>query len=608
MKREKILLGYVVICMSFLLTLPLSNAQGAGFSLRFNGNGVNVPDQDRVKIQPDANTVALYHFDEGSDDTITDSSNAARSNGTRNFGGASDGTPPPDRESSTGVPPFGGPGAIDLQEIATGLANPVAITHAGDGSGRLFIVELAGRILVLQPGTAVPTVFLDISKSGLKLVLTGVERGLLSVAFHPDYPTTPFFYVFYTAMDGDLVNLGDLVIARYSVSVDPDVADPNSALILLTIAHSADMHNGGQLQFGPDGFLYISTGDGAAADNAQDLQSLLGKILRIDVDTSTPPDFAYAIPSDNPFILDPNTPNPANPEDHIWALGFRNPWRFSFDRATGDLFIGDVGEDSLEEVNYRPSTSSGGENYEWPCNEGTAPFIGGLCPKGTPTPPILEYTHSLGCSITGGYRYRGTQFPQGHGVYFYGDFCSGRIWGGSQNGQGDWTSTELIDTDFNISAFGEDEAGELYLAHLGGAIYRVVGNPVDPPAPPDPPDPPDLPDLIGQLDQLTKKIQTTTDELKFVVTVQNVGDLPFTINSLVRVFLSDDDILDASDTLVFEKKAQPKKLFPGGVEFIKGKAKVPTPAQGQFLILKIVPTNPITESDEGNILATLQIP
>ena len=858
MKREKFLLGYVVICMSFLLTLPLSNAQGAGFSLRFHGNGVEAPDQDRVKIQiddptnsnpgppadigatdftlefwmkanqgentagavtcgnninwingniifdrdrfnqdrkfglsiaggmvvfgvsgdgtgdrticgtsnvldeqwhhiavqrklsdgsmslyvdgvlearadtgpggdisypddgvpgnfcggpctnsdpflvigaekhdagaafpsysgwidevrlsniiryssnftrpsqpftPDADTVGLYHFDEGNGNDITDSSSGGSSNGTRNFGGD-----PAGPEWSTDLPPFGGPSVIAFQEIATGLANPVAITHAGDGSGRLFIVEQAGRIRIYN-GTPVLSTFLDISPSGLNLVLNGGERGLLSVAFHPDYPTTPFFFVFYTAMNGDLV------IARYSVSVDPNVADPNSATILLAIPHSAGNHNGGQLQFGPDGFLYISTGDGAAPNNAQSLNSLLGKILRIDVDTGSP----YGIPTDNPFVETPDDPNTLG---EIWALGFRNPWRFSFDRVTGDLFTGDVGQGSWEEVNFRPATSSGGENYQWSCREGNHSFDPDqTCPDGTSTPPILEYSHSFGCSITGGYRYRGTQFPQGHGTYFYGDFCSGLIWGGIQNSLGGWVSTEPVATDLSVSTFGEDDDGELYVADYGGgAIYRITNNttPVTltvitagsgtgtvtsaPPgiecgtggtdcsevytrgavvmliATPDPgfiltnwsgaPDCTDGvvtlnadttctanfargPDLIGQLGQLTKKIKKTTDELKFVVTVQNVGDLPFTIKPLVHVFLSDDDILDASDTLVFEKKAQPKKLFPGGVEFIKGKAKVPTPAQGQFLILKIDPTNLITESDEGNNLATLQIP
>jgi len=606
---------------------------------------------------PDADTVGLYHFDEGNGNDISDSSGAAGgpSTGTRNFGGN-----PAGPEWSADMPPFGGPGVITFQEIATGLANPVAITNAGDGSNRLFIVEQEGRIQVLQPGATTPTIFLDITT----LVSSGGEEGLLSVAFHPDYPTTPFFFVYYTD------NNGDNVVARYSVSANPDVADPNSGQIILPIPHpGAGNHNGGQLQFGPDGYLYISIGDGAVSTNAQSLNSLLGKILRIDVDAGSP----YAIPSDNPFVETPDDPNTLG---EIWALGLRNPWRFSFDRVTGDLLSADVGQSSREEVNFQEVSSLGGQNYQWPCKEGTA-GSGNTCTNGTPTAPILEYSHDSGCSITGGYRYRGTQFPQAHGLYFYGDYCSGRIWAGSQNGQGDWASTELIDTDFNISSFGEDEAGELYLAHHGGAIHRITNTAIpvtltvstagsgtgtvtsSPPgiecgtggtdcsedyprgaqimlmADPDPgfilnnwsgdADCADGvvtlnavtactanfargPNLIGQLGQLTKVIKTTTDKLKYIITLQNKGDLPFTGKPLVQVYLSANETLDASDTLVFTKAVSSKKLPPGGVTTLKGKATVPTPSQGQHLILKIDATNLVTESDEGNNLATLPIP
>lgn len=561
-------------------------------SLRYTSNFTR-PSQP---FAPDANTVALYHFDEGNGNIINDTSGAAGgpSNGALNFGGS-----PAGPEWSADVPPFGGPGAVVFQEIATGLANPVAITNADDGTGRLFITLQGGQIVIYDGTKVLPTAFLDVSSTGLNLISTGGERGLLSVAFHPDYPATPYFYVYYTAKIS-----GDITIARYEVSAnDANLANTNSGQIVLTISHPAGNHNGGQLQFGPDGYLYIGTGDGGGAgdtaNNAQNLATLLGKLLRIDVDTppNGPP---YVIPTGNPFVETP-VDNP-NTLPEIWALGLRNPWRFGFDRVTGDLFIGDVGQGSWEEVNLTPAASPGGKNYEWRCKEGLHPFNATLpCTSGTAAPPILEYSHGSGCSITGGYRYRGTQFPQAHGHYFYGDFCSGLIWAGSQNGQGDWASTELIDTDFNISSFGEDEAGELYLADHGGAIYRVVGNPVDPPDPPD---------LIGQLGQLTKTIKKTTDKLSFVITVQNVGSQAVTAKTdpLVQVYLSANDQLDGGDLLVFTKKAKRKLLGSGGVVTIKGKATVPTPSQGKFLILKIDGTNLIAESVEGNNLAVLQIP
>ncbi len=354
--------------------------------------------------------------------------------------------------------------SLSLELVATGLNRPVAITHAGDGSGRLFLTLQAGQILIYDGTQVLSTPFLDISA----LVSCCGERGLLSVAFHPDYEHNGFFYVNYTN------TLGDTVIARYTVSADPNVADPNSALILLTIAQPFANHNGGQLQFGPDGYLYIGMGDGGSGgdpqNNAQNPGVLLGKLLRIDVDHGTP----YSIPPDNPFVDNPEV------RDEIWALGLRNPWRFSFDRLTGDLFIGDVGQNDWEEVDFQPANSAGGENYGWRLMEGNHCFNPPVnCNNGSLILPILEYSHSLGCSITGGYRYRGTRNPQFYGTYFYGDYCAGRIWGATGDENGQWTTTELLDTDFSISTFGEDEAGEIYLAHLAtnnGAIYRLVGN------------------------------------------------------------------------------------------------------------------------------------
>ncbi len=411
----------------------------------------------------DINTVALYHLDEGSGDTITDSSGAAGgpSDGTRNFGGS-----PPGPEWSTGVPHFGAPVTIALTEIASGLSSPVAITQAGDGSGRLFITLQQGKVMIVNGTQVLPAPFLDLSPTGADLVLCCGERGLLSVAFHPNYPTTPYFYVYYTRKPD-----GAIVLARYSVSGNPNVANPNADLILLTIPHPVGNHNGGQLQFGPDGYLYAGVGDGGGAgdtsNNAQNLGTYLGKFLRFDVDGGLP----YAIPADNPFVGQPSALG------EIWALGLRNPWRFSFDRQRGDLFIADVGQGSREEVNFQPASSPGGENYQWRCMEGTIPFNGNPpCTRGVLTPPILDYDHSAGkCSVTGGYRYRGAQLPRLYGIYFYADFCTGQISGATPNGQGGWTTTQLFDAPFLISSFGEDRAGDLYVADYGnGKIYRIT--------------------------------------------------------------------------------------------------------------------------------------
>ena len=350
---------------------------------------------------------------------------------------------------------------IQLETVITGLDNPVAITHAGDGSGRLFITQLGGQILIYDGIQVLQDPFLDIGS----FVSTGSERGLFSVAFHPEFINSGFLFINYTDINGDTV------VARYSVSADPNVVDINSAFILLTVTQPFANHNGGQLQFGPDGFLYIGMGDGGSggdpSNNAQTLSNLLGKILRIDVDGVSP----YSIPPDNPFLGDPGV------SEEIWAFGLRNPWRFSFDRLTGDLFVADVGEKNLEEVSYQPVDSRGGENYGWRLMEGSECFNPAAnCDNGMLTLPILEYDHSLGCSITGGYRYRGNANPGLSGVYFYGDFCTGRIWGATQNNAGEWTTTVLLDTDLSITAFGEDETGEIYLAHFNsadGSIFRI---------------------------------------------------------------------------------------------------------------------------------------
>lgn len=375
--------------------------------------------------------------------------------------------------------------AITLVEMVTGLTGPLHITHAGDGSGRLFIVEKSGRIKVYLNSIYQGT-FLDIHT---KVSTTG-EQGLLSVVFSPDYTTNGYFYVDYTNL------AGDTVIARYQVSADPGIANPGSEEILLTVDQPFTNHNGGQMAFGPDGYLYIGMGDGGSGgdpgNRAQNPGELLGKILRIDVRPasaipSTPAgsnrsflpvlyvpgeSTSYRIPPDNPYI---NTPG-YQPE--IWALGLRNPWRFSFDRVNGDLYIADVGQNEWEEVNVQPNTSTGGENYGWHILEGAHCYnpSSGCVPPPAYAAPAFEYPHGTndtnGCSITGGYVYRGSTYPSMQGTYFFGDFCKGKIWGASyDNG---WQTSLLTTAPFLISTFGEDEAGEIYVADYGnGKIYRI---------------------------------------------------------------------------------------------------------------------------------------
>jgi glucose/arabinose dehydrogenase len=311
------------------------------------------------------------------------------------------------------------------------------------------------------------------------LISCCTERGLLSAAFHPQYATNGFFFVYYTN------TAGNVTIARYAASSgSPNLANPASGVVLLTIPHPTNAnHNGGQLQFGPDGFLYIGTGDGGSANdppcNAQRDDVLLGKLLRIDVDQNVGSSPFYGIPPSNPFV------GAGLPLDEIWAKGLRNPWRFSFDRMTGDLHIGDVGQDEREEIDFQPRASAGGENYGWKIMEGTRCGDGGSsgCPAGVPacnSPvfkyPIFEYDHSTGdCSVTGGYVYRGSAFPDLAGVYFYGDYCTGKIWGSGQ-----LTTPRAA----GLSSFGQDSSGELYLATTNGLFARVLGSgPIATPTP-----------------------------------------------------------------------------------------------------------------------------
>jgi len=409
--------------------------------------------------------------------------------------------------NTTALLPF----TITLEPIVTaGLASPVYLTHAGDGSGRLFVVEQAGLIRVIKNGTLQAAPYLDIHS----LVLSGGERGLLSVAFDPDFKTNGAFYVDYTDTPS-----GNTVVARYVVS-DPssDIANPITVTTILSITQPEANHNGGQLQFGPkDGYLYIGMGDGGGAGdqhgtigNGQDLGALLGKLLRINV-RGVP---TYTIPSSNPFTRTTG----ARPE--VWAYGLRNPWRFSFDRISGDLYIGDVGQNCYEEIDYQPADSHGGENYGWRLMEGFHAFDPAQmsnCGQPLITPitltlPITDYGHNLGVAVVGGYVYRGALYPDMNGVYFFGDDGSGRIWAMQQVSPGDWVSSEKLDTPYNISAFGEDEGGDLYVVDLGGQILKIVSS--APPAPPD-------------LSPTTKEASTGTvqsgDALTYTIVLRNAG-------------------------------------------------------------------------------------
>ncbi|MGD8737940.1 MAG: PQQ-dependent sugar dehydrogenase [Anaerolineae bacterium] len=363
--------------------------------------------------------------------------------------------------------PISGPGdaasvRIELEQITSGLDTPVGIAHAGDGSGRLFVIEKPGRIRVLQDGQLTDTPFLDISE---RVSASQSERGLLGLAFHPDYASNGFFYVNYTDLRGDTT------VSRFAVGSDPGRADPASETVLLVVAQPAANHNGGHLAFGPDGYLYIGTGDGGGAGdrygNGQNPQTLLGAMLRIDVDGGSP----YAVPADNPFVGSPGV------RDEIWSIGLRNPWRYSFDRLTGDLYIADVGQNIYEEVNVQPAGSSSGQNYGWPIMEGLHCYPDGSdCDPAGLTLPVAEYNHAQGCSVTGGYVYRGQAFPALSGIYLYGDYCSGRIWGLVRSGDGAWQNAELGQADARISSFGQDESGELYLTDIaGGTLFRIIG-------------------------------------------------------------------------------------------------------------------------------------
>lgn len=350
----------------------------------------------------------------------------------------------------------------NMELFASGLSNPVSITNAGDS--RLFVVDQAGYIRIIDTDGIVRTLpFLDIRNK----VTFGGERGLLGLAFHPDYKTNGFFYVNYVA-PGDITT-----ISRFKVnSGNPEIADPTSELKIMTITQPYSNHNGGTLCFGPDGYLYIGLGDGGSGgdpgNRSQNPMTLLGKMLRIDVNSGNP----YSIPSTNPFF------NSTTTLPEIWSLGLRNPWKFSFDRLTGDMWIADVGQNAIEEVNMQPANSKGGENYGWRCYEGNQTYnTSGCAAASTLTFPVYTYLQGTDCSVTGGYVYRGDVSSAYYGHYFFTDYCSDRIWTLHKVGE-NWVKEDFGRfTGNNFSTFGEDSDGQLYVAGRGsGKIYRVVGN------------------------------------------------------------------------------------------------------------------------------------
>jgi glucose/arabinose dehydrogenase len=378
------------------------------------------------------------------------------------------------------APLFAGDTPLTSERVTSGLTRPIYATHAPGDDTRLYIIEKQGRIRVLNLKTgvvqALGSEFLNIDSLVGGGTTTNDERGLLGLAFHPEYQTNGLFYVYYTN------NSSDTIVSRYEVT-SPDSADASSASLVLFVDQPFSNHNGGWIGFGPnDGYLYIATGDGGSScdpgQRAQDITNqLLGKMLRIDVDGGSP----YAIPAANPFVG-------ITGDDEIWSFGLRNPWRPSFDRATGDLYLADVGQFAWEEISFQSAASPGGENYGWDCTEGNACPVSGCaagacgCADADLVSPFHVYSHSLGCSITGGYVYRGCAVPDLQGTYFFADYCSARIWSGRYDGTG---FTDFMDRTVeldpgalsisNIASFGEDLRGEVYICdQSGGEVFRII--------------------------------------------------------------------------------------------------------------------------------------
>ena len=349
--------------------------------------------------------------------------------------------------------------SVALQQVVAGLSHPLALESPKDGTGRLFIVEQGGKIRIVKAGKLLSTPFLNVSS----LVSSGGEMGLLGLAFHPNYKTNGRFFIDYTRIKSGQVQV---VVAEYHrSSTNADVAS-TTAKVLLVINTPFENHNGGQLAFGSDGFLYIGVGDGGGEGdpngNGQKLSTLLGKILRININSGT----LYSVPSTNPFV------GRTGVKPEIWAYGFRNPWRFGFDTSTGRLFIGDVGQDSYEEINIGKS----GGNFGWSVMEGAHCFpIGSSCSKTGKILPISEVAHPSAEAIIGGFVYRGSAISGLAGTYVFGDFVTGVIWGLKQTSTGAWQRSTLLSSGRAISAFGRDNNGNLYVVDYGnGSIYKIV--------------------------------------------------------------------------------------------------------------------------------------
>ncbi|MBX3071075.1 MAG: PQQ-dependent sugar dehydrogenase [Thermomicrobiales bacterium] len=354
-------------------------------------------------------------------------------------------------------------GQFSLSLLVEGLDKPVFMVDPNDGSGRFLVVDQTGQILIWRDGAIEPTPWLDLSDR----VSGGSEQGLLGLALHPSFAENGRLFVHYTDVNGNTL------VERYEQASDnPDQVDTSTAFRVLSVEQPASNHNGGMMAFGPDGYLYIGLGDGGSqgdpSGNGQNLGVLLGKILRLDMD-SDPGEGGYLIPTDNPFTA------VFSARGEIWATGLRNPWRFSFDRATGDLWIADVGQNSYEEINVQPA-GIGGQNYGWSLAEGFSCYNDPQCESNSNlTWPVFAYGRDVGISVTGGYVYRGAGIPSLDGVYFFGDYGTGYIWLLASNGDGTYSASEPVPTELNISSFAEDANGELYVIDLNGSIYRIAG-------------------------------------------------------------------------------------------------------------------------------------
>ncbi len=356
------------------------------------------------------------------------------------------------------VSSFPDPANYQWMEIASGFNKPLGMASYFDDNLVIFVLEQDGVIRILENGIILERPFLDIKN---KTLTRGSEQGLLGIALDPDFIDNGIFYINYTGSGGDTI------IARYLASDDRKTSDPSSEQIILTYEQPYSNHNGGNLVFGPDGYLYIGLGDGGSGGDpelrAQNPTTLLGKMVRIAVRDQD----VYAVPPDNYY-------QSGEGRSEIWALGLRNPWRYSFDRITGDLWIADVGQGNWEEINFTPANSPAGKNYGWYFREGSHPFKGDPTDPSVLVDPVFEYDHGYGCSVTGGYVYRGNELPEWFGVYLFGDFCNGKVWGLLPNGNNEFKSTELFNTGVNISSFGEDVFGEIYLISHNGSLYKLV--------------------------------------------------------------------------------------------------------------------------------------